>query len=215
MKLSKTIILFLIASFLITSCTKTVVDYYPSGRIKSQIQYRNGKEDGVSKYFNENYGSVVLEINMKKGMKEGSLKRFYFNGNLEYEANYINDQLDGIEKNYTKKGLIVTETMYKKGIKDGPYRSWHENGVQFTIGAYKNDLQNGKWEFYDERGFLMGEATFNMGTGEQFAYDQNGVVKRKTLYKKGMKEGEETYYLPDGSIEKVLVFKEDRITEER
>ncbi len=215
MKLYKKIILFLIVSFVVTSCTKTVNEFYPSGRLKSQIQYRNGKENGISKYYNESYGSVILETQMKNGKKDGFLKRYYFNGNLEYEAHYSNDQLDGIERYYTKKGQMVMETMYKKGIKEGPYHSWHENGVQFNIGAYKNDLQNGKWEIYDERGLLIGEATFNEGTGEQLAFDQNGILNRKTLYKGGLKDGEETYYKPDGSIDKVLVFQKDRIIEER
>lgn len=215
MKLAKTVILFIIVSLLVTSCTKIVNDFYPSGRLKSQIQFRNGVEHGVSKYYNENYGSLVMEVTMKKGKKDGPFNRFYFNGNLEYEAHYVNDELEGIERTYTQVGQMITETTYKKGIKDGPYHSWHENGVQFSSGAYKNDQQDGKWEFYDERGLLMGEANFKEGTGEQLAYDQNGLLKRKTLYRSGMKEGEETHYFPDGKIEKILVYREDRIVEER
>lgn len=214
MKLVKTLLIFVVISLAVTSCTKKVVEFYPSGRLKSEIQYRNGVENGVSKYYNENYGSVVLEATMKKGKKDGSFKRFYFNGNLEYEAFYVDDQLDGSERNYTQEGQIVSETNYKKGIKDGPYHSWHENGVQFSIGAFKNDQQDGKWEFYDERGLLMGEANFKEGTGEQLGYDQNAVLQRRTLYKNGMKEGEETYYSTDGKVVKVLLFKEDRIIEE-
>lgn len=211
MKLVKTIIFFVIATLLITSCTKTVNEFYPSGRIKSQIQTRNGKEHGVSKYFNETYGGVELEVMMKNGMKNGLMKRYYFNGNLEYEANYIKDKLDGIERTFSKTGQMLTETTYKNGIKEGPYQSFHENGAQFSKGAFKNDLQEGKWSFYDERELLIGEATFSNGTGEQLAYDKNGVLQRRTFYKNGKKDGEETFYSPTGEVIQVNVFKEDRI----
>jgi antitoxin component YwqK of YwqJK toxin-antitoxin module len=215
MKLIKTIFLFVIVTLLITSCTKTVNEFYPSGRIKSQIQTRNGKEHGVSKYYNETYGTVILEVKMKNGMKNGLMRRSYFNGNLEYEANYVKDKLDGVERMFSNTGQLIVETTYKNGIKEGPYKSWHENGVQFAKGAFKNDLQDGKWEFYDERELLMGEATFSQGTGEQMAYDFNGVLERRTIYKKGMKDGEETHYTPNGEVLKVILYKEDHIVEVR
>lgn len=215
MKLIKTIFLFVIVTLLITSCTKTVNELYPSGRLKSQIQYRNGKEHGVSKYYNETYGVVELEVTMKKGIKNGPMKRFYFLGSLEYEANYVNDKIDGVERMFTNTGQMIAETTYKNGLREGSYQSWHENGVQFTKGAYKNDLQDGKWEVYDERGHLIGEATFSNGNGEQLAYDFNGILQRKTLFKNGKKDGDETFYAPSGDIIKVTVFKEDRIVEVR
>lgn len=211
MKLVKTIIFFVITTLLITSCTKTVNEFYPSGSIKSQIQTRNGKEHGLSKYYNETYGGVELEVMMKNGMKNGLMKRYYFNGNLEYEANYVNDKIDGLERMFSKTGQLVAETTYKNGIKEGPYQSWHENGVQFAKGTFKNDLQEGKWEYYDERELLMGEATFSQGTGEQLAYDKNGALQRRTSFKNGKKDGDETFYSPSGDIIKVNVFREDRI----
>lgn len=211
MRAVRLLFIVLTVSLLVTSCTKTKYEYYPNGLLKSETQYRNGKEHGITKYFNKNYGTVIMEAYMVRGQKHGSFKRFYFNGNIEYEANYNYDVLDGIERNYTQQGQMISETTYKNGVKEGPHSTWYENGVLLSKGAYKNDLQEGEWLFYDERGFLMGEAHFTEGSGEQIAYDHNGVKARVTTYSKGVKEGPETYYNPDGTVEKVVQFHEDRI----
>lgn len=203
----------LIMLLTITSCTKTKTELYKNGGLKSQIQYRFGKENGVSRYYHEVYGSMIAEAHMKNGKKEGEYARFYFNGNREYQAFYKNDVLNGIERTWNKDGQLLSETYYKDGKKNGSYTSWYENGVMMAKGAFKNDLQEGKWQIFDQRGLIIGEATFTGGSGIQMAYDKNGVLERKTTFKNGMKNGEETYYTPIGEIVKTLLYQDDRIME--
>jgi len=195
------------------SCTKTKTELYKNGGLKSQIQYRFGKENGVSRYYHEVYGSMIAEAHMKNGKKEGEYNRFYFNGNREYQAFYKNDVLNGIERTWNKEGQLISETYYKDGKKNGAYSSWYENGVMMAKGAFKNDLEEGKWQIFDERGLLMGEATFTGGSGIQMAYDKNGVLERKTTFQKGLKNGEEIYYAPSGEVVKSILYKDDLIME--
>jgi uncharacterized protein len=213
MKKILSLIIFVIILFSVTSCTKTKTELFENGRVKSQIQYRFGKEDGISRFFNPVYGTKMLEVHMKKGKKEGEMLRFYFNGNQEYHAFYKNDQLNGKERNWNLSGQLLSETNYLNGKKEGSYFSWHENGVQFAKGAFKNDLQEGKWEIYDERGLLIGEATFKQGSGVQNSYDKNGILNRKTTFKNGLKDGPEIHYSSDGTVIKTVLFKNDRIIE--
>ena len=195
------------------SCTKTKTELYKNGGLKSQIQYRFGKENGVSRYYHEVYGSMIAEAHMKNGKKEGEYARFYFNGNREYQAFYKNDLLNGLERTWSKEGQLLSETYYKDGKKNGAYTSWYDNGEMMAKGAFKNDLEEGKWQIYDQRGLMIGEATFTGGSGIQMAYDKNGVLERKTTFKKGLKNGEEIYYAPSGEVVKTILYKEDLIME--
>ena len=197
----------------VTSCTKTKTELYKNGGLKSQIQYRFGKENGVSRYYHEVYGSMIAEAHMKNGKKEGEYARFYFNGNREYQAFYKNDLLNGIERTWNKEGQLLSETYYKEGKKNGAYTSWYDNGEMMAKGAFKNDLEEGKWQIFDQRGLLIGEATFTGGSGIQMAYDKNGVLERKTTFKKGLKNGEEIYYAPSGEVVKTILYKDDLIME--
>lgn len=197
----------------VTSCTKTKTELYKNGGLKSQIQYRFGKENGVSRYYHEVYGSMIAEAHMKNGKKEGEYARFYFNGNREYQAFYKNDVLNGIERTWNKEGQLISETYYKDGKKNGSYNTWYDNGVLMAKGAFKNDLEEGKWQIYDQRGLMIGEATFTGGSGIQMAYDKNGVLERKTTFKKGLKNGEEIYYAPSGEVVKTILYKDDLIME--
>lgn len=205
------IVLILLIS--VTSCTKTKTELFENGRVKSQIQYRFGKENGISRYFHPVYGSKIMEVNMKNGKKEGELSKFYFNGNREYQGFYKNDLLEGIERIWDNSGQILSETHYIKGKKEGSYNSWYENGVNFAKGSYKNDLPHGKWEFYDQRGMLIGDSDYNLGTGIQTHYDYNGIISIKTTFKNGLKNGPEIHYNPDGTVLSTTIYQNDRIIE--
>ena len=211
MKKSVLYIYLLIILLTVSSCTKTETEFYKNGRLKSQIQYRSGKEHGVSRYYHEVYGSMIMEAHMKNGKKEGEYTRFYFNGKKEYQATYTNDILNGLERSWTKEGQLVSETHFKDGKKEGPHAAWYENGVLMAKGAFKNDLEDGVWNIFDTRGFLIGEATFKEGSGEQIAYDKNGVLERKTNFKKGLRNGLETYYNRSGDVIKTIEYLDDRI----
>ena len=205
--------LFFILSILATSCTKVVREYYPNGRLMSEIHYRFGKEHGMMTYFNEHYGGKSLEVNMKNGKKNGKLTRYFFNGNLEAVAYYINDVIDGQELIYDMNGALILETNYKSGVKDGPYFSWHTKGMHKEIGAFLDGNFHGKWEYYDDRGCMVGEAAFDNGSGIQITYNPHGGLARKTTYENNLKNGEEIYYTSSGEVEKVIVFKDDKIIE--
>lgn len=196
---------------LTTSCTKTKEEYYPNGRIKSQIEYRFGKENGKMIYYDENYGTKTLEITMKKGKKEGKLTRYFANGNMETEATYKNDILEGKEIVYDIRGNKIVETTYLHGVKNGPYISWHEKDMIREKGNFLNDKFDSQWLYYDERGFLVGEGNFSKGNGILKSYDGNGNLSRQSNYKNNFKNGPEIYFAANGDTIKIVYFQNDRI----
>jgi antitoxin component YwqK of YwqJK toxin-antitoxin module len=199
--------------FLITGCTKVKREYHKNGHLLSETHYRFGKETGTTTYYHSWYPTKIMEIEMKRGKRNGKLIKRYFDNKIELMANYKNDLLDGVETYYYKNGNRSLETHYLKGVKHGKITSWYFDGTVKESGAFVNDLFDGEWENFDERGLLVGEGSFVQGTGKRTVYDYMGRLQCGTNVVNNKKEGIETYYLPSGEIEKTILFKEDRMVE--
>ena len=194
-------------------CTKVKYEYHENGKLKSETHYRFGKETGVTTYYHPNYTVKTMEIEMKKGMRNGKLIKRYFDGSKELTAFYKDDLLDGVETYYFQNGIKNLETHYTHGIKNGPVTSWYSNGIVRESGTFVDDLFDGKWESYDDRGMLLGEGSFVKGTGKRTIYDEMGNLQSETHFVNNKKEGLETHFFPNGQIAKTYLFKEDRIIE--
>lgn len=210
-KIKTLLLLLVVISLMVTACTKVEREYYPNGRLKSEIHYRNGIENGMMTYYHENYNSKELEVNMKNGKKNGQCIRYFFNGKIESVAYYEEDIITGVEQLFDLRGNLIMETHYVNGVKEGPYHTWFEKNLPKEVGAYKNDKFDGKWEYYDDRGCIVGNGDFHDGNGSLTAYDANGNVARITTYAGNFKNGNEIYFSPNGDTVKVLLFKNDRI----
>jgi antitoxin component YwqK of YwqJK toxin-antitoxin module len=154
-----------------------------------------------------------MEVEMKRGKRNGKFIKRYFDNNIEQLATYKNDLLEGVETYYYKNGNRSMETHYVKGVKHGPVTSWYYDGVVKESGTFVNGLFDGEWENFDERGLLIGEGSFVQGTGKRMMYDYVGRLECETNFVNNKKEGIETHFLPSGEIEKTMLFKEDRIME--
>ena len=213
MKNTKLLLTLLCALVFFTGCTKTKREYYPNGKLKSETHYRFGKETGTTTYYHNWYPTKTMEVEMKRGKKNGKFIKRYFDGTTEVSAYYKNDLIEGVETRYYKYGNPSLETHYTKGVKNGKITSWYSNGYIRESGAFVNDMYDGEWVNYDERGLLVGEALFNQGTGKRTTYDAIGRLQCETNFVKNKKDGSETHYFPSGEIEKTILFKEDRIIE--
>jgi len=206
-------ILLFFTFFLFTGCIKVKHEYYGNGKLKSKTHYRCGKETGTTTYYHSWYATKTMEIEMKRGKKNGKLIKRYFDGNIELLAIYKEDRLEGVETYFYQNGNRNLETHYTNGIKNGPVTSWYSSGEIKESGAFVDDLFDGIWENYDPRGLLTGEGFFVKGIGKRITYDEVGRILCETNFVNNKKEGLETSYLPDGQIEKTYLFKEDRIIE--
>jgi antitoxin component YwqK of YwqJK toxin-antitoxin module len=213
MKKNRLILALFCTLFLLTSCIKTKYEFYPSGKLKSETHYRFGKETGTTTYYHSWYPTKIMEIQMKRGKRNGIFIKRYFDNNVEVVAYYKNDLLEGRETHYFKNGKPSMEVFYTKGIKNGDITTWYSSDVVRETGAFVNDLFDGEWEYFDERGLIIGEGTFSEGTGLRTSYDEMGNLQYETNYVNNLKDGLETHFLPSGDVEKTLLFKEDRIIE--
>ena len=107
------------------------------------------------------------------------VERSYFpNGNMEYEAQYINNKLDGISRVWFEDGTLLSESGYTNGLPHGIWRIYHLNKTQ-------------KYEVYYEYGKKHGH--------EKWFYD-NGQVKSEQKFNHGKLEIEITRWKLDGTL---------------
>ena len=196
---------------LFVSCKKKEIEYYQNGNIKSVIEYRKGKEHGMTTYYDDYYSRPILEIMMKNGKQNGKMTRYFFNGNIESVAYYKDNIQEGKYQEFGLKGNPVIECYYVDGKKTGDYVVYHETGIIKEKGAFKDDFFDGKWEYFDDRGFPIGEGEFENGTGYLTNYDLKGQLYRTTHYKDNMKDGEDIFFYPNGDTLKIVTYSEDRI----
>ena len=83
-----------------TSVTGVVNQYYESGALEIEENYKDGKKEGIAKEYYEN-GKLKTESNWKNGKENGIHKEYYENGALESEQNYIDGKADGVIELYS------------------------------------------------------------------------------------------------------------------
>tara|TARA_B100000902_G_C27114011_1_gene815111 strand:+ start:322 stop:717 length:396 start_codon:yes stop_codon:yes gene_type:complete len=69
----------------------------------------------------------------------GKALKFYENGQIEFEVNYLNGELHGLKK------------------------SWHQNGENYEVGEYLKNKKEGKWQRFGENGEYVYEEEFSRG----------------------------------------------------
>lgn len=126
------------------------------------------KKEGVVKEYYKS-GQLKNETNYKDGKREGLYKRYNESGQLEYEANYKADQRDGLEKDYYEKSILDiffkpnqlrSETNYKDGKREGLHTRYHYNGNFLHKTYYKNDKREGAHKEYYSNGQVKVESYY-------------------------------------------------------
>ena len=65
--------------------------------------------------FYEN-GKLKLEVDLKKGLKQGNFREYYDNGEIKIRGKYKNDLMDGTWKYYDENGKITEKKEFDEGI---------------------------------------------------------------------------------------------------
>ena len=107
------------------------------------------------------------------------IERSYFpNGNLEYEAEFINEKLDGTS------------------------RVWSDDGTLLSVSEYSNGQPHGVWKIFHSNEKLKYEITYfhSQKHGNEKWYYENGQIKSEKEYEYGKSIKDIIRWNPDGSI---------------
>ena len=189
--------------------------YYPDGKIKQSISYNGGKKEGLSKEYDDDgliislleYSNDFL-VNRERinrvdnnGLKQGSWKDFYINGNIKTEKTFVDDQLNGYYKEYDQKGNLILTMLYDKGsvvesnVKDDPeievVNKYNSDGKLIYSGPYRSKIPVGIHREYSVDGKIT----------NSFIYNDVGVVLSEGIVdESGKKTGKWKDFYPDHKL---------------
>ena len=130
-------------------------EFYENGQKKSEVNYKDGRVDGLSVYWYEN-GQKKLERNWKDDKQDGLWVVWYKNGQKQQEENYKEGKWDGLSVHWYENGQKRVEVNYKANKEDGLSVYWHENGQKKLEETYK-DGEIISEKFFNTKGELVGE----------------------------------------------------------
>ncbi len=88
---------------------------------------------------------------------------FFVNGNLEYEAEYVNGKLDGTSKVWLEDGTLYSISEYSNNQPHGIWKKFHPNEKLMFEVNYEYGQKHGMEKWYYENGNLKSEQEFDFG----------------------------------------------------
>lgn len=87
--------------------------------------------------------------------KDSLYEKFYENGQLEINGNYVANKKNGIWKEFYQNGELKRKVNYSKGDMHGLLEQYHPNSKLWAKGFYKYGHMIGEWRYYDDDGDLL------------------------------------------------------------
>lgn len=115
--------------------------YYPTGELKSIVNYENNKKVGISITYYKT-GEKQYEIPYQDGKKQGNVKWFYKNGKLYRETEYRNGKINGFQKKYWENGKLKSEMLFKEDKPAIGLKEFNSKGVEKTIPSVQVEKIN-------------------------------------------------------------------------
>ena len=117
--------------------------------------YKGERFNGIA-YVSDIYksGNIFWEGNMVSGKSFGFSRRFYPNGQIDFEEYIINDKKNGIYRHWDREGALIEEGNFKDDKLDGQWIKYciHNRGKQIIIYESDKVITSKCW---DTRGELI------------------------------------------------------------
>ena len=91
---------------------------------------------------------------------------YYPNGQKEYAAEYLNEQLDGMSRHWSEDGLLISESQYSNGKLHGSWKKYYANQKIMYEANYFHGQIHGKEKWYYENGQVKSEQSFYYGVSK-------------------------------------------------
>ena len=110
-------------------------------------------------------GCTHLGIRSKASnpVKKDVERSYYQNGNLEYEAEFINGKLDGTNRVWSEDGALYSKSEYSNGQPHGVWIIFYSNGTLMHEVQYEYGQKHGTEKWYYENEQLKSEQKFSYG----------------------------------------------------
>jgi antitoxin component YwqK of YwqJK toxin-antitoxin module len=117
--------------------------FYPGGKLKSEVVYKNNKKQGLEIHWYNNAGNCIKqETYFSNGVLDGPITYYSKNCKKELIENFKNGVKEGYEISYHSNGHIKAEGFYRKGNLDGMYKIYDKYGkFSFESRSTNEEIQ--------------------------------------------------------------------------
>ena len=117
--------------------TGKFIDYYWSGKKKSEGTFKDGVLDGLStKYFTN--GLKSAEIYFKNDIASGLETKYYPDGSVKEKVEFIDGKEEGIWESYFPNGQVKLRSIFKNGVAVDSGMLYYSSGLLKEKAVIKN-----------------------------------------------------------------------------
>ncbi|GAB5539437.1 MAG: hypothetical protein Salg2KO_15400 [Salibacteraceae bacterium] len=211
--------------------------YYPSGKLKSEINHVNGRPKGPYKTYYEN-GQVEEQGNWAITKQTGNFKRYYENGQVAQDFTFDDSgKRNGAQKYFYENGQVMIEGNWNGGKEDGEIKEYYEDGSVKSVRVFNGGQMDAEHSTFkhaptpavavkkepepvvDKSNKVKttvkvstAQAKPNIGTfdgnGQHTLYNKNRQIEQKGLFKNGrLVDGKVYRYTKDGLLNNIEIYQ--------
>ncbi|MCI9844657.1 toxin-antitoxin system YwqK family antitoxin [Flavobacterium pectinovorum] len=153
-----------------------------NGTVKIKGAFEKGKRVGEWNYL---YPSGIMKLNefYVNGKANGISTNYYLNGDLSSKNNYTNDTISGRYETY--EGNKVNQIYhYEKGEQNGPFQTFYSDGKISTEGfMVENNIAYDKFTYFQNGNISIIEHYIDNYMANRKTFDTKGKLENEIDYK--------------------------------
>jgi len=123
--------------------------------------YKNCKRNGMTYWYRDN-GDIKSQVNFIDGKENGLYTSYYDNSQEKIVVHYKNAQKDGLQKVYYDNGVLGSTVKYVNGRREGVMTDYDIEGYKSAEVFYKNNYKVGLKKYYDHKGNVIRTEEYKM-----------------------------------------------------
>lgn len=172
----------------------------------------DGKNQGKYKVLN-NLGQTVSELNYVDNELDGLQRYFYSTGELSEETYFTKDVKNGESKEFYKNGNIKNNCSYKSGKLNGSFTTYYPIGGKQCELQFVDSQRNDKMICYYPNGNKQSELNYNLDklNGLVQYFNEAGDLTSSYNYVNDLLEGKGTTYFDGKVIKTEATYKAGKV----
>ena len=151
-----------------------LIIYYPDGAIQTICMFNNGILDGIYQTFYDN-GRLEFEACYINGQLNGECKSYYPNGQIKIKKSYGNDKLINQYQIFYANGCLKTECTYSNGSLDGICRLYYDDCSTQSERIYRDNKLISITNFWADGKIAVSANKEQLDQNSYKIFDQNGL----------------------------------------
>jgi len=90
-------------------------EYFENGNLRIEYNYKNGNQHGINNQYYEDGSNDIID-NFKDGKRHGIREQYYPSGNLETRTTFVDGLMEGVHMHLTEDREIIEEKIMQKGL---------------------------------------------------------------------------------------------------